>query len=126
MCLHKEVQVLRVRSVCVCVCVCVRVCVCPLAHEGTISEGPEPSFRKGNWVKGEGPERGSSEGFPDHCNPPSFPDLYTSIPPQGRSLVSKKNEMWGTRDLEKRLNTCLCGIFPKVEGGGSCRGPPCF
>ena len=43
---------------CVCVCVCVRVCVCPLAHEGTISEGPEPSFRKGNWVKGEGPERG--------------------------------------------------------------------
>ena len=34
------------------------VCVCPLAHEGTISEGPEPSFRKGNWVKGEGPERG--------------------------------------------------------------------
>ena len=41
-----------------CVCVCVCVCVCPLAHEGTISEGPEPSFRKGNWVKGEGPERG--------------------------------------------------------------------
>ena len=39
-------------------CVCVCVCVCPLAHEGTISEGPEPSFRKGNWVKGEGPGRG--------------------------------------------------------------------
>lgn len=23
----------------------------------------------------------SSEGFPDHCNPPSFPDLYTSTHP---------------------------------------------
>ena len=37
-------------------------------------------------------------------------------------LVSKKNEIWGMRHLEKRLNTCLSGMFPKAEGEGSCRG----
>ena len=92
-----------------CVCVCVCICLCP--HEGTISEGPEPSFRKGNWVTGEGPGRGRRVLL-------EKAELCSS----GKESC----ELRGMRNLEKRLNSCLSGIFPKVEREGSCRGQPCF
>jgi hypothetical protein len=44
----------------------------------------------------------------------------------GRSLVSKKNEMWGTRNLEKRLNTVLMWDISQGGGRGFLQGPPCF
>ena len=116
MCLHKEVLVLRIMSVCVCGCVCVCVCVCAHLHMRALSQKAQNlPLEKGTGsrgrVLGEGGERcwrGRSFGL------------------LGRSLVSKKNEIWGMRNLEKRLNTGLSGMFPKAEGEGSCRGQACF
>ena len=97
-------------------CVCVCVCVCAHLYMRALSQKAqslplEKGTGSGGRVLGEGGERcwrGRSFGL------------------LGRSLVSKKNEIWGTRNLEKRLNTRLSRMFPKAEGEGSCRGQACF
>ena len=62
----------------------------------------------------------SSEGFPDHCNPPSFPDLYTSTPP--RTPISLNDDSLGS---EIRLH-CLTTPRPQKVHNTSSAGEKSF